>query len=106
MSFDPLVECKSTNSIGHFFKKATIKEGLDIIGLKLVYLDDKNRQEYYSIFYENLEMQSTWEKPVLALIVRGTEAVRKVESILGHFNPEIARRTDNKSLRACFGRNR
>ena len=43
---------------------------------------------------------------MLALIVRGTEAAMKVESILGHFNPEIARRTDNKTLRACFGRSR
>lgn len=43
LSFEPLLECKSTNSLGHFFKKATRKESLDIIGLKLVYLDDKNR---------------------------------------------------------------
>lgn len=43
LSFEPLQKCKSSNSLAHFFKKATIKEGLDIIGLKLVYLDDKNR---------------------------------------------------------------
>lgn len=51
-------------------------------------------------------MDGTWEKPVLAMVLRGLEATRKVESILGHFNPEMARRTEEKSLRACFGRNR
>lgn len=93
--------------MAHFFKKATRKEGLDVIGLKLVYLDDKNRQEYYSTFHENLdEMNSTWEKPVLALVLRGLDAAKKIDTILGHFNPESARRTNQKSLRSCFGRTR
>jgi len=51
-------------------------------------------------------MESTWEKPVLALVVRGIEASKKIESILCHFNPELARRTNQKSLRSCFGRTR
>lgn len=94
LSFEPLMECKSTNSLGHFFKKAIKKQGLDIIGLKLVYLDDKNREEYYTTFHENLnEINSTWEKPVLALVLRGLDANKKIDTILGHFNPESARRT-------------
>ena len=58
------------------------------------YLDDKNRQDYYTVFHEKLEMESTWEKPVLALVLRGIEANKKIETILGHFNPEMARRTN------------
>ena len=49
-------------------------------------------------------MQGTWEKPVLALVVRGLDASAKVESILGHLNPDLDRRTHKKTLRACFGR--
>ena len=40
------------------------------------------------------------------MVLRGLDAARKVESILGHFNPEMARRTGQKSLRACFGRSK
>jgi len=39
-------------------------------------------------------MDSTWEKPVLALVLRGIDAEKKIENILGHFNPELARRTN------------
>jgi len=39
-------------------------------------------------------MDSTWEKPVLALVLRGIDAEKKIETILGHFNPELARRTN------------
>lgn len=106
MSFDPLVECKADNSLAYFFKKAILKSGLDLCGLRLVYLDDKNKEEFYSIFHEQFEVESTWEKPVLAMVLRGLEAARQIESILGHFNPEMARRTEEKTLRACFGRSR
>ena len=104
-SFDPIVKCKSENSIGYLMKKA-VKHGLDVCGIRLVYLDDKNRDEYYQLFHEKLEISATWEKPVLALLLRGLEAGRKVEGILGHFNPDMARRTGQKSLRACFGRSK
>jgi hypothetical protein len=39
-------------------------------------------------------MDSTWEKPVLALVLRGIEANKKIETILGHFNPDLDRRTN------------
>jgi nucleoside diphosphate kinase len=38
-------------------------------------------------------MDSTWDKPVLAIVLRGIDANKKIETILGHFNPEMARRT-------------
>jgi hypothetical protein len=43
---------------------------------------------------------------VLAIVFRGVDAVQKLENIIGHFNPEVARATENKSLRACFGRSK
>lgn len=40
LSFDPIVECNHHNSISYFLKKAIVKGGLDICGMRLVYLDD------------------------------------------------------------------
>lgn len=42
----------------------------------------------------------------MAVAVKGVDAHRKVETIVGHFNPETARRTEEKSMRAIFGRSR
>jgi hypothetical protein len=39
----------------------------------------------------------------LSMVVRGPEATRKVENIVGHFNPEIARSMKEMSMRAYFG---
>ena len=47
MSFDPLVKCKAENSLAYFIDKACLKNGLDICGLRLAYIDDKQRGEYY-----------------------------------------------------------
>lgn len=102
LSFDPIMKCKSENSLAYLLKKAA-NESLDVCGLRMAYLDDKQHDEYYKLFHEKIVL-NTWEKPVLAIVLRGIEASRKVESILGHFNPETARLTDQKSLRACFGR--
>ena len=102
MSFDPIVKCKADNSLAYLLKKSA-KEGLDICGLRMVYMDAKQHDEYYKLFHEKIVL-NTWEKPVLAIVLRGIDASRKVEGIMGHFNPETARLTDQKSLRACFGR--
>jgi len=76
------------------------------LGIRLAYVDDRQREEYYQLFHEKFELSSTWDKPVLAMVLRGLDAARKVASILGHFNPEMARKTKEKSLRACFGRSK
>ena len=103
LSYDPLVECKADSSLAYLLKKS-VKEDLDVVGLRMVYMEDKHKEEYYKIFHQKIETSSTWDKPVLAVILRGLDAASKVESILGHFNPETARNTNQKSLRACFGR--
>lgn len=59
----------------------------------MVYLEAKQHDEYYKLFHEKIEL-NTWEKPVLAVVLRGIDAFKKVESIMGHFNPETARLTD------------
>lgn len=43
-------------------------------------------------------------KPVLACMVRGIDAVQKVNKIIGYTSPQIARKTGQKSLRAMFGK--
>jgi nucleoside diphosphate kinase len=43
---------------------------------------------------------------MLAFFIRGVDAISKVESIIGHFNPETARKTNEKSVRAFFGRDK
>lgn len=107
ISFDPLfADCKQTNSIGYFFKRALKEQALEICGLRMVYLDDIQREEYFKLFFEEFKAGDSWDRPVLAVAVRGIEAHRKVEAIIGHFNPETARRTEEKSLRALFGRSR
>ena len=106
ISFDPLVECNHHNSLSYFLKKAIVKGGLDICGMRLVYLDDQRREEYYNLFHAKFEGGEQWDQPVLAIALRGLDAQRKVDAILGHFNPETARRTEEKSLRSVFGRNR
>ena len=40
LSFDPIVKCKSENSLAYLLKKSA-KEGLDICGLRMVYMDAK-----------------------------------------------------------------
>lgn len=106
LSFDPIVKCKAENSLAYLMNKACLKSGLDVCGIRLVYLDDKQREEYYQLFHEKFELSSTWETPVLAMVLRGLDAARKVGEILGHFNPEMARKNNEKSLRACFGRSK
>ena len=107
ISFDPQIDCSHSNSISYFLSKALINNDLDIIGVRMVYHDDAQRKEYYNLFHQAFETgEETWDKPVLAIALRGLEAQSKVDSILGHFNPEMARRTEEKSLRAIFGRSR
>ena len=55
ISFNPIVECKSKNSLAYLINKACIKGDLDICGLRLVYMDDKNCEEYYQLFFEKFD---------------------------------------------------
>lgn len=107
LSYDPVVETKAKSSLEYLLQKACVKNGLDLCGIRLAYLGDEQRQEYYQLFHEKLEQGTAGpERPVLAVILRGLDASSKIDAILGHFNPELARRTDRKSLRACFGRSK
>ena len=44
----------------------------------IVYLDDQNLQDYSTTFHEKLDMDSTWDKPVLAIVLRGIDANKKI----------------------------
>lgn len=67
---------------------------MDVVGIRMIYLEETQKDEYYKIFYQKIESSSSWDKPVLAVLLRGLDAQTKVESILGHFNPETARNTN------------
>lgn len=40
---------------------------------------------------------------MIAIFVRGIEAIHKVERIIGYYNPEMARKTKERSVRSFFG---
>lgn len=42
------------------------------------------------------------KEAVFALFIRGVDAIAKCEKIIGHFNPQLARATNEKSMRAFF----
>lgn len=107
LSYDPVLKTKAPSSLAYLLEKACVKNGLDLCGIRMAYLDEKQRDEYYQLFHEKLEQGAAGsERPVLAVLLRGLDASGKIDSILGHFNPELARRTSCKSLRACFGRSK
>lgn len=35
--------------------------------------------------------------------MRGVDAISKVDKIIGHYNPELGRKTNEKSVRSLFG---
>ena len=37
------------------------------------------------------------------MFLRGVDAIAKCEKVVGHFNPDMARKTGEKSVRALFG---
>jgi len=41
VSYDPLIKCKSSNSVAFLLKKACLKYSLDLVGFRMAYLDDK-----------------------------------------------------------------
>ena len=104
----PSSECftqttKQEDSISFFLKKATITHGLEICGMRLIYMDGEQIDIYQHLFNEKLQHKG---ESLFALFVRGVDAINKCENIVGHFNPEMARKTNEKSVRALFGRDK
>jgi nucleoside diphosphate kinase len=94
----------ATDSLSFFLGKAMIREGLEICGMRLIYLDKDQVALYEHLFNEKLTAHEG--SSLLALFLRGTDAIAKCEAIVGHFNPEMARKTKEKSVRALFGRDK
>lgn len=93
------------DSLTYFLKKATIQHGLELCGMRLIYLDAQQIQLYEHLFNERLGEQEP-DQAVLALFLRGVDAISKCEGIVGHFNPDMARKTNEKSVRAFFGKDK
>jgi len=89
-------------------KKATISAGLEICGMRMIYMDKDQIALYEHLFNEKIfpkgqgqeNLQST---PLFAMFLRGIDAINKCEQIVGHFNPDMARKTNEKSVRSFFG---
>ena len=45
ISYDPLVKCKADSSLSYLLKKS-LKEDLDVIGIRMVYLEEHQKDEY------------------------------------------------------------
>lgn len=97
---------KQEDSISFFLKKATISEGLEICGMRLIYMDGEQIEMYEHLFNERLQLPKNSATALFALFIRGVDAINKCENIVGHFNPEMARKTNEKSVRALFGRDK
>lgn len=70
----------------------------------MVYLDSDQTNFYKNTFGEDLS--HLLGQPLLAVMVRGPDALTKVESIVGHFNPDTARITNEKSITSYFGQDK
>jgi nucleoside diphosphate kinase len=92
----------------YFLKKALIKNGLEISGMRMVYLDEDQVDLYYHLFNEKLHLsvENPSKNSLLAFFIRGIDAIAKCEKIIGHFNPDTARKTNEKSLRSLFGKDK
>jgi nucleoside diphosphate kinase len=86
--------------------------------MRMIYLDNDQTDLYEHLFNEKLtgvqsqspkksdieESKEDYSKEALfALFIRGVDAIAKCEKIIGHFNPQSARATNEKSMRAFFG---
>lgn len=87
------IKTKQNDSLKYFLKKAIVKNGLEICGLRMVYLDEGQMDLYQHLFNENVseELEDPNKQSLLAFFIRGIDAISKVERIIGHFNPETAR---------------
>jgi nucleoside diphosphate kinase len=82
-------------------------EGLDVVGLRLVYLSGKTFPNYNPGTGSRLALAESPEPSgVVALAIRGTNAVQRWMDAVGPEDPQLARRTDPQSLRAVHGINR
>ena len=79
--------------------------GLYLNGLRWVYLDrDEVSKTDKNLSFATTEyLQAAKPAAVLVLALRGAEATRRVESILGPRDPVLAKRTDPSSVRAELG---
>ncbi|NPB06658.1 MAG: nucleoside-diphosphate kinase [Aquificae bacterium] len=84
-----------------------IQEGFKIVGLKMFRFTPRTAGEFYKVhrerpfFNELVEFMSSG--PVVAAVLEGEDAVRRVREIIGPTDSEEARRVAPNSIRALFG---
>lgn len=84
-----------------------ISEGFQVRALKLLRLTREQAEGFYAVhrerpfFGELVEFMTSG--PVVAMVLEGQEAVKRVREIIGPTDSEEARRVAPDSLRALFG---
>nr|DBA19356.1 TPA: hypothetical protein GDO54_015207 [Pyxicephalus adspersus] len=74
-----------------------LTNGLDVCGLRLLYLQTPALQS------KSGKVEDTQNSPVLALALRGPNALKLLGNISGPSDPMLARLTDQNSLSAVYG---
>ncbi|NPA33072.1 MAG: nucleoside-diphosphate kinase [Aquificae bacterium] len=84
-----------------------IEEGFKVVALKMFRFTPQKAGEFYHVhrerpfFGELVEFMSSG--PVVAAVLEGEDAIRRVRQIIGPTDSEEARKTAPNSIRALFG---
>ncbi len=97
------VEKKATGKILDRF----LQEGLEIKALKKFKFNRQQAERFYIVhkdrpFYKEL-VEFMTSGPVVAAVLEGDDAIKRVREIIGPTDSEEARRTAPNSIRALFG---
>ena len=83
-------------------KKAMGIEGLDLVAVRMLYVNDANRKKYQEMFGQEIGVNEG--ESVIAFVFRGLEANSKIERVIGKSDIYSDSNTERnqKSLKACF----
>jgi|LauGreDrversion4_2_1035121.scaffolds.fasta_scaffold83557_1 hypothetical protein len=101
LTFGRLDGDSNDDSLTYFLTRAVLEHGLEIGGMRMVYMDKEQKTLYEQLFNEKIQVDKGGA--MLAMFIRGVDAIAKCEEIVGHFNPEMGRKTREESVRAFFG---
>ncbi len=84
-----------------------IKEGFSVKALKMFRFTEEKAKQFYIVhkdrpFYQEL-VEFMTSGPVVAAVLEGEDAIKRVREIIGPTDSEEARRTAPDSIRAKFG---
>ena len=83
-------------------KKAMGREGLDLVAVRMLYVNDANLKKHQEMFGQEIGVNEG--EAVIAFVFRGLEANSKIERVIGKSDTFSDSNTERnqKSLKACF----